>query len=71
MRRIVIAAAIAAIPAASLAAPLPARNSIRQVHNDYYYRNYDTSYAPICVVREVRSHDTRGKATIRKVRICR
>lgn len=71
MRCFAIAAAVAAIPAISLAAPIHADSYGRQRFNDYYYKSYDTAYEPICVVRKIRSVDERGNPIIRKVRICR
>jgi hypothetical protein len=71
MRRFVIATALAAVPAVSLAAPFHADSYSRQRFNDYYYKSYDTAFEPICVVRKIRSVDVRGNPVVRKVRICR
>ncbi len=71
MRRFVIAAALTALPAISLAAPIRADSDSRQRFNDYYYRSYDTAFEPICVVRKIHSVDDRGKPVVRRIRVCR
>lgn len=71
MRRFVIAAAIAAVPAISFAATPHADGNGRQRHNDYYYKSYDTAFEPVCVVRKVRTTDDGGNPVVKKVRICR
>lgn len=71
MRRFVIAAALTAVPAVSLAASIHADSDSRQRFNDYYYKSYDTAFEPTCVVRKIRSVDDRGNPVVRKVRVCR
>lgn len=72
MRRFAIAAVIAAVPAASFAATSDAgAAAIRHRHNDYYYKSYDTAFAPVCVVRKIRTTDKAGNPAVKKVRICR
>jgi hypothetical protein len=71
MRRILVAAALVAIPAISLAAMPQADGKSRQRYNDFYYKSYDTAFEPVCVVREVRMTDDQGNVVLKKVRICR
>jgi len=71
MRRFIVAAALAAIPAVSLAATPHADVNSRQRYNDYYYRSYDTAYQPVCVVRKIRSTDEWGNPVVKTVRVCR
>jgi hypothetical protein len=70
MRRFVIATALAAVPAVSLAATFHADSYSRQRFNDYYYKSYDTAYEPICVVRKIRWLDDKSDPVVRKVRVC-
>ncbi|WP_426230046.1 hypothetical protein [Pararhizobium sp. DWP3-4] len=71
MRRFLVAAALVAIPAISLAATPQAGSNGRQRYNDFYYKSYDTAFEPVCVIRIVRKTDEQGNPTIQKVRICR
>lgn len=71
MRRILVAAALVAIPTISLAATSQAGGKSRQRYNDFYYGSYDTAFEPVCVIKTVRSTDQQGAAVVKMIRICR
>ncbi len=65
-----LGALVAIAVVSNLDAPSQAVSIGSQRHNNYYYKSYDTAFRPACVLRDVRSYDTWGKSSVRKVRVC-